>query len=194
MYIEPIKSKIRILGYALIGLSFIYFSLEPVFSQYMPGLLYDNAASNKVLPYCYFIFCLVLLAGSSLVNLKPNSKRSVAVVLATFLLGLPYPLQNMYNLSHPYNQPIYIFYDLFAMAILLALTYSLIHEKKAYKFIGILLLIEWFFFDYWIATSGQYIFLGLSGMLTDMVAVLMVIYCILEIILEKTSFQSYRLN
>lgn len=184
MYIESIKS--RIIGYSLIGLSFIYFSLEPVFSQLMPWLIYNNVASNRILPYFYAISCLVLLSGASIINYVINNKRSLVIVITTLTLGLPYPIQSMYSIRHPHIQPIYLFYDLFAVAILLALTYSLISERKLYKFIGIILLAEWFFFDYWIAKSGHYIFLGLSGVLTDMVAVLMVIYCILEIILEKT--------
>lgn len=186
MYIEPIKSKFRIIGYSLIALSFTYFSLEPVFNQLMLGLLYDNAVFNQILPYLYSIFYLSLLAGAGLINYKYNDKVSMTIVAATIALGLPYPIQNIYNLNHSYGQSTYVFYDLFAIAILLSMTFSLVYERKIYKFVGLILLIEWFFFDYWIASSGQYIFLGLSGLLTDMVAVLMVIYCILEIILEKT--------
>lgn len=186
MYLESIKSKFKIIGYTLMALSFIYFSLASVFGHLMPELIYNNLTANRILPYFHFVFCLVLLLGASLINAITAEKRSLIVALSTLLLGLPYPIQGVYILIHSYRQPNFLFYDLFAVVILSALTYSLIQERKLYKFVGIILLVEWFFFDYWIALSGQYTLLGLSGMLTDMVSVLMVIYCILEIIMEKT--------
>lgn len=182
MYIESTKTKLRSFGY---GISFVYFSLEPLFAHLQPTLLYGINGNSQILPYFSMFLYLMILIGAALINYHENSRLSLGIMVITLLLGLPFPLHGLYSLSHPWIAYPFILHDLFAIAILLSLAFSLIYEKKIYKLIALMMFVEWFFLDYLVAMSGQYIFLGLSSLLTHMVSFLIVIYCVLEIILEK---------
>ncbi len=186
MYTESNKTKLRSIGYGIISICFIYFSLEPLFENLQSGLLYNSSGPNKIIPYFLMFLYIFILIGATLINYHKNRKLPLTVMAFTLLLGLPFPIHGLYSLSHPRAEYMPVLYELFATAILLAITFSLIYEKKVYKIIALLMFFEWLFLDYWIAMSGQYIFLGLSSVLTDMVSILIVIYCVLEIILEKT--------
>lgn len=186
MYIESTKTKLRSVGYGLIGVCFIYFSLEPLFARLHPTLLYGSNGTNNILPYFLMFLYTLILTGAALINYHENSKLSLGFMVFTLLLGLPFPIQGLYSLSHPRTEYIPVLYDMFAIAILLSVIFSLIYERKAYKLIALMLFFEWFFFNYIVALSGQYFFLSLSSLLTHMVSFLIVIYCILEIIFEKS--------
>lgn len=189
MYIESTKTKLRSFGYGIIGICFIYFSLEPLFAHLQPALVYGSNGTNKILPYFSMFLYLMILTGAALINYHENSRLSHGVMLFTLLLGLPFPIHGLYSLTHPWVEYKFILHDMFAIAILFSLTFSLIYEKKIYKLIALIMFVEWFFLDYLVAMSGQYVFLGLSGLLTHMVSFLIVIYCVLEIILEKAFYR-----
>ena len=188
MYIESKSSKLRVVGYALIALSFLYFSLVPIFNQYVSELLSNPVTFNGILSYATYFAYLVLLTGALLINLNVLNHRSLGFMIIVSALGLPYPLLGLFHLLYQNMESLFIFYDSFAIAILFSMANLLFRERKVYRLIGILLLLEWFYFDYWIAKSGQYLFLGLSTTLTHLISLLMIIYCILEIDLEKNSY------
>lgn len=189
MYIESKSSKLRIIGYTLIITSFICFLLESVSNHYLNSLIYDGSFLIKAFPYLIYVSYLLLLFGTFLINFSVRGKNFLFISLGTLILGLPYPIEGILIISHKLNHQSLYLYDLFAIAVLMSIVYSLVVERKIYRLFSLLLLFEWFFFDYLIAVSGQYIFLGFSSILTDLVLVLLIIYFILEILLEKNKAQ-----